>query len=134
VQSAARNLVEAKRISRELGDSAIMTAMREQQPASRVDKAVRAELAKNPNVIHVINKERDNALLMAMRDLKNYENLVPSLINAKIALDHQDRYSVTALMLAAGEAKVESLMLLLDAGAPLETVGRDGATALFLRC
>jgi uncharacterized protein len=117
----------ALQTSRTLKDNPVMAAMRQKQSLAEVSAVALA----TPDSQLGANSENDTALHMAMRDLKTYEGLVEVLVKAKMPLDGKDKHGVTALMLAAGDAKTQTVSELLKGGAALELKDRDGATALF---
>jgi uncharacterized protein len=128
---APSKLQAALETSKALKDNPVMAAMRQRQTVA----VVSALALGTPADQHGPNIQGDTALHMALRELKAYENLVEVLVGvfvkARISLDQKDQYGVTALMLAAGDAKTQTVSALLKGGASLEIKDRDGATALF---
>jgi ankyrin repeat protein len=57
-------------------------------------------------------------------------DLVKLLLQNKIALNAQDKWGQSALMIAAGRRDVFAVKLLIEAGASLNLVARNGLTAL----
>jgi Ankyrin repeats (3 copies) len=126
-ESAAFGLEATQQTSRTLKDNPVMAAMRLKQSLAEVSALA---LATSVDLLGP-NSEGDTALHMAMRNLKTYEGLVEILVKAKMPLNGKDKHGVTALMLAAGDAKTTTVSTLIKGGAALEIKDRDGATALF---